>query len=514
MQREGQVGNLIAGEVGSRPLRRFVLRKHYNLIGLALFSATALGGFILFSARAQGLGFPLDDAWIHQTYARNLALLGEWSFIPGQPSSGSTAPLWTILLTMGYLVSVNPLIWAYLLGGLCLLGLAIAGQGLFRELTLSTKSIFPWAAVFLIGEWHLVWAAAAGMETILVAFLVLLGLGYISKARGHSWGFLGLFIGLAAWVRPDGITLLGPAMFTLVLVQAAWRKRFREISWLLGGFVLTFGPYLLFNELVQGSIWPNTFYAKQAEYAVMREAALPIRFFNQLTLPLIGSGLFLVPGFIAFGVQAVRQRRWAWLAMILWFFGYAMLYALRLPVTYQYGRYFMPAMPIFFVAGLAGTAILFAKLQANRVGWVIGRVWLLSLVGVWLAFYFVGAGRYAQDVGFIETEMVAVAHWVAENTHPDDLIAAHDIGALGYYSGRDLIDLAGLISPEVIPFMRDEARIAPFLDEQGVRYLVTFPEWYPDLVTRGTLVYQTQGTYSTAMGGENMAVFQWISTTP
>jgi len=35
-------------------------------------------------------GFPLDDAWIHQTYARNLGLSGMMAFTPGEPSAGST----------------------------------------------------------------------------------------------------------------------------------------------------------------------------------------------------------------------------------------------------------------------------------------------------------------------------------------------------------------------------------------------------------------------------------------
>ena len=42
---------------------------------------------------AAGGSFPLDDSWIHQTYGRNLALNGEWAFLPGKPSAASTSPL-------------------------------------------------------------------------------------------------------------------------------------------------------------------------------------------------------------------------------------------------------------------------------------------------------------------------------------------------------------------------------------------------------------------------------------
>ena len=114
-----------------------------------------------------------------------------------------------------------------------------------------------------------------------------------------------------------------------------------------------------------------------------------------------------------------------------------------------------------------------------------------------------------QIAAVIESEMVATANWVADNIEPTALIGAHDIGALGYFGNRNLLDLAGLISPEVIPFIRDEARLSDYLDEQSADYLVTFPGWYPDLVARSELIFQTDQGFSLASGGENMAVYRW-----
>jgi hypothetical protein len=90
------------------------------------------------------------------------------------------------------------------------------------------------------------------------------------------------------------------------------------------------------------------------------------------------------------------------------------------------------------------------------------------------------------------------------------VVAAHDIGALGYFGQRRLLDLAGLVSPQVIPFMRDEPRLAAFLDQQRADYLVTFPGWYPELVRRAPgPVYTTSGEYGPSLGDENMAVYRW-----
>ena len=48
-------------------------------------------------------GFPLDDSWIHLVFARNLATGHGLSFNPGDLVIGSTAPLWTALLSVLFL---------------------------------------------------------------------------------------------------------------------------------------------------------------------------------------------------------------------------------------------------------------------------------------------------------------------------------------------------------------------------------------------------------------------------
>ena len=482
---------------------------------LALFVLAVMGLYLISSSRASPLGFPLDDAWIHQTYARNLGLRGEWAFIPGHPSAGSTSPLWSALLALGYLLRINPFVWTFLLGGLSLLGLALAGEAWFRASLSRPWPAFPLAGLFLAGEWHLVWASVSGMETLLFGLFILLVLWQISRASNAKnesnalWGAIGLLIGISVWVRPDGLTLLGPAVMVLLLVKPSWKARLHSLVWLGAGAAIFFTPYLFFNWKVSGSILPNTFYAKQAEYAAQRSLPLVQRFFNEATLPLIGAGLFLLPGFVAFVWKSFRERQWAAMGAILWFLGYALLYALRLPVTYQYGRYFMPAMPVFFVTGLLGTWDLVSHLRGNRMAWLLARVAMLSGGIVWAAFTLQGAARYTTDVTFIQTNMVAPAQWVAAHTEPDALVAAHDIGAIGYFGQRQILDLAGLVSPEVIPFIRDENQLSGWLDRQQVDYLVVLNGWYTHLADGKPVVFQAGDGAETLPMDNQMVIYKW-----
>ncbi len=477
----------------------------------ALVAAAVMGLFLWACARIffYRIGFPLDDAWIHQTYARNLALRGEWAFLPGVRSAGSTAPLWTFLLAIGYKFFTQPYAWAFLLGFGGLLGTALLGEGLFRAEMPLWKSRIPWIALFLAGEWHLVWAAVSGMETTLYAAMILAVFWLLRRQTKAFWA-AGALAGLAVWVRPDGVTLIGPVLFVIVLSAPTWRARTLRILPALAAFSVGVGLYLLFNRLSAASWLPNTFYAKQAEYAIYQQFPLWQRFFSLAGLPLVGTGVLLLPGAVFSVWHAYRDRRWVLLSMAIWWLGYTLLYAVRLPVTYQHGRYLMPAMPVFFVLGAVGTARLLSGARLNgRLGFVLKRVWALSAAAAWIVFVGIGARGYAEDVAIIETEMVSAAHWINKNTPADALIAVHDIGAIGYYSQRNLIDLAGLVSPEVIPFIRDEDQLAEYMDARGVDYLVTFPSWYSEMVKRAEPVFEAGGYFPPASGEENIVVYRW-----
>jgi len=467
-----------------------------------------MGGYLLASQLKFRIGFPLDDAWIHQTYARNLAEWGQWAFWRGQVSGGSTAPLWSALLALGYWLKLSFYFWAFALGGVLLWGLAILGEQFLHQSVPAYKGKFPWAGIFIVGEWHLVWAAASGMETLLYAFLVTTVLVFLILKK-RNFLLLGALVGISLWVRPGAITLLGPVLVVAVLSGKAFKKISRDLFNVAIGFGIFLSLYLLFNLAVTGTPLPNTFYAKQAEYAILRELSpFWVRFLKEIGLPLIGAGALLLPGTLFYIWRSLKERNIAALVAVIWFLGYAAIYAWKLPVTYQHGRYMMPAMPIFFLWGLSGTLQLFEKAKSARKG-LLTFGWGSALVLIWLAFYGLGAKSYAEDVAFIESEMVVTAKWLAENIPSDALIAAHDIGALGYFDGRELVDLAGLVSPEVIPYIRDEETLASYLNSQNVEYLIVFPSWYKTLSEGLPLVYNTRGLFAPEIGGENMSLYEW-----
>lgn len=455
------------------------------------------------------VGFPLDDAWIHQTYARNVALHHQFAYNLGEPSAGSTSPLWTLLLAPGYLVPGDYRLWTYLLGAalLALTGWTIRrlSNRLFPEDTVSPTL----TAVFCILEWHLAWAAFSGMETILFVFLSLLALE--RHLAGERPIITGCIAGLLTLTRPEG------AMLWLLLLldtlttrwrgdqSASWPNVARRLTLLLLGFAILMAPYCAFNLSTTGQVFPNTFYAKQAEYReIIRNLPLWARWTRVAGVTLVGAQVLLVPGCLYAVFRIVRSRRSDALLPLVWWFSLVTAYAVRLPVAYQHGRYLIPGIPIVILYGVWGTRNLYPLPR------IVRRVLLISIPLLLAIFWLRGAQQYATDVRIIDSELAATGRWLRDNTPSDALVGAHDIGAIGYFSGRALVDTAGLVNPEVVSFIRDEERILAFLEDQGVDYIAIFPSWYPQIARspRLRVVHRSASPWIVRAGGDNIAVYE------
>jgi len=156
------------------------------LASLLAIGCLTLGVFALTAYRFTGGqgGVPLDDAWIHFQFARNLARGDGLSFNPGHPTSGSTAPLWTLLLAAVYFTggAVNGPVAGQLLSGACFLAVLAATYALGKQLTGSRWAAWLAGAVVATNG-RLVWGGLSALETCLFATLSLLAVGALALIR-------------------------------------------------------------------------------------------------------------------------------------------------------------------------------------------------------------------------------------------------------------------------------------------------------------------------------------------
>lgn len=483
-------------------------RKHQLLL-IAGLCLVVTGFYLLTAHRLYHVGFPLDDAWIHQTFARNLIELGEWSFNPGDPTSGSTSPLWTLLLTPAYIFGNISLAYTFLLGYLLLI---------ITSYFLVSSILHAWPSrnlshVFLIFticgmEWHLIWSAVSGMETILFTAIIS-GVFYLLTLNPNKLFILGFLTGLAVWTRPEGITLFGPVLFIIIFEHwKNWRELVRRIFIYLGLSSLFIFPYLLFNYELSGTIWPNTLLAKQMEYQVFMQTSIIFRYLTLFITPLIGSSVLLLPGFFLWIIQTLQSKNFRAGALYLWLFGFILIYSVKLPVTYQHARYLIPIIPVYIGLSLPGMIEIYNKYIDQRVGRVFGNAWVIATIIVNIGFAYLGSKAYATDVAIIETEMVEPSKWINLNTDETTIIAAHDIGALGYFGKRKVIDLAGLVNHEVIPIINDPQNILEYVKASNADLLMIFPGWYGEpFYDPSESIYTGHYYFAINSGGERMQIF-------
>lgn len=473
-----------------------------------------------------GSGFPLDDSWIHQTYARNLAQFGEWSFIPGQPSAASTSPLYTVLLSVGYILNLPYALWTHFLGATALATMSLLIVRMV-EWHLPTLRFAGWiAGLFAVSIWHMIWAAASGMETIIFSTLTTTLIYfawrehfYPAKSNFIWRGILfGIFAGLITLARPEGVLLVGIIGLVMLIAQpqGSLQKVVNYGTVSAIAFLIVLSPYLLLNLQLTGGVLPNTANAKFQQHAILLQLPYLTRIQN-LIIPLLPGGQFLLlPGVLIYVWMLNRKYSWQpallFLVPLIWVVTLIMLYAARLPAGYQHGRYVMPALPSLILVGVIGTVYAVERWKRSLLPRVLGRALLVSALLTAFMFSLVLAPPiYQRDVAVINEEMVASALWIGENLPQDELLAIHDIGAVGYFASRPMLDIAGLVSSDVAPIVADADALWELMQARDARYLMAFPDQIPgDSVDDERLcqVFITNGVAARSLGERNMAIYQ------
>jgi hypothetical protein len=129
---------------------------------------------------------------------------------------------------------------------------------------------------------------------------------------------------------------------------------------------------------------------------------------------------------------------------------------------------------------------------------------------MFLLLWINGASDYAYRIQLFNTVHMKAAQWINTNTPQNAVIATHDIGIIGYYTQRQIVDLAGLITPEIVPIMNDPQKMADFVRAKQVTYLIVYSGYYRELLTAldAQLVYSPGAEQLRAMGVEPFEVYE------
>lgn len=473
---------------------------------LVLLIALEVSNAALYLSTTKQPGFPLDDAWIHQTYARNLGLHGMMSFVPGIPSTGSTSAGWTALLAAGYFLNIPFHFWAYLWG--CIFAVLTAVTA--AQLSLSYFGNFKnavLAAVVCILEWHLAWSSVSGMEISLFIFLSLL---FLLLMHHNSPPYvMGLVAGLAFLARPEiSLLIVIYGIKLLIEKRSAILKFFTTATTFAIVLLIVISPWMVFNLTYSGRPFPSTISSKFMQYGYPFSAAKSLTYLWDVFLYFLdGPLMLLLPCAILAIYMIFRHKNTLLYYPIIWSLAIILIYAVTVPAIYHHGRYLMPLIPLLVIFGMEGLTFLFEKYQLNSHL----RIVIYLVIGAMVAALWVnGASTFALQVKLLTDNHADAARWIDENTPKDIVIATHDVGLVGYITQRQMVDIAGLITPEVIPIMNDQAKLAEFVRSKNVAYVIVFTGYYENFLSQldAQLVYSPSNEDIETYGLEPFEVFK------
>lgn len=480
------------------------MKKWRSLLGLLIVLQVL--STALYLGKAGGPGFPLDDAWIHQTYARNLGLYGTMAFSPGQPSTGSTSFGWTLLLAIGYFFRIPFFLWTYLLGGIFAVTTAYIAACLSQIYSDDFRNAWT-VGILCILEWHLAWASMSGMEIGLFTSSILLFFLFLHKNTRPL--LLGGLVGLTVLIRPEGIILILVYGLKLLLDHPlSYKNIFRNLSFFLLAFLVVVSPWILFNLAYSHRPFPNTISAKFMVYGYPWSLGKSLTYLWKVFIYFLdGPLLLLIPAAALTVYKAWRAKNKFLLYPLTWFATLIGLYAVALPAIYDQGRYLMPLIPLFVIAGVEGFGQILARLKLSA--FLRSGSWLL-LFGMVCLLWINGASDFAYRIQLFNTVHMKAAEWINTNTSPDTIIATHDIGILGYYTQRPIVDLAGLITPEIVPIMNNPPRLAEYLRAKHVTYLIVYSGYYREVldVLHAQRVFSPGAQQLRAMGVEPFEIYK------
>src|SRR5437899_10613674 len=217
---------------------------------LLVLLATALAVAVLLLRErviAGAAGFPLDDSWIHLHFARNLAAGAGFSYNPGVPIAGSTAPLWTLLLGAGAVVASTSLAMAKGVGIVATVGAALVTRRAALAWAVR-RDVALIASIALLWMGPIVWGALSGMEVSLAALLVAAAL----LAHAHDRPLASaVWVALAVLARPEALLLVP-------FVAAARPLTLRRVAVFAVVTTVVVAPAILFSLATAGTPYPAT----------------------------------------------------------------------------------------------------------------------------------------------------------------------------------------------------------------------------------------------------------------
>jgi hypothetical protein len=482
----------------------------------------------------------IDDSYITFRYSRNILAGNGFTFNPEERVLGTTTPLYTLILTgVGSIFGgsntpfpeiswiLNAILDAIACVVLLQVGKKMASDrvGLIAALS---WAVAPFSVTFSIG----------GLETSLFVLLLFLTSYFYLYSKPYGLWLCAFFMILT---RPDALVFILP-MIAFPVIHRGLRCIYKFKPIILASIPLV--AWIVFSSIYFGSPLPHSVTAKSVAYLLPENAAF-IRFLQHYLTPFneqytfgqnfLYAGLVFYPLLYVFGSLAIFRKDSSSLPILAYPLLYFLTFSLAHPLIFRW--YLTPPLPFYILILLTGAEALLTKIATMLKGKWAQSTWVKILVTSILCLPIVislnswvikpnhGNSTPSPEMAWIKLEEIyqMAAKDALEITFQHSVIAAGDVGVLGYDTNRKILDTVGLNSPvstKYYPLSAEEYVInyaiptQLILDEQPD--LVIFLEVYGrNTLLRSTAFlssYRLVNEYPTDLySSRNMLMYQRIN---
>lgn len=379
-------------------------------------------------------GFTADDALITFRYAENIAATGQFVYNTGEHVLGTTTPLFTLILAIVRLIGIKPLITA--------MAVSLLSSGWTAVL------LYRFSRSLRFGRWDFVaplafilWprtlpADISGMETALFTALVLTAFWYLHNRVPY---YALASATLATLVRPEGLLCLAVVLAKVIIEDPRDWKRYLAVPMTL------IIPWLGFALFYFGSFIPHSATAKLALYGGIASTtpwdSLGLLLGWRNPLGWLHTALAIVGSYWLIKKQNYGRPELIWLLLFILF-----LSNTGTPVFFWY---FVPANPLYLLLAAAVLPMMQSQFEQIKDRFnLFAPAVAVSLSLVLLISVYIKVVQYTHAQKYNHNVLRAVGEYL--NTHADrerEIVAAEDIGYIGYFSEMPLLDRDGLVSP-------------------------------------------------------------------
>ena len=364
--------------------------------------------------------------------------------------------LWLFIVSAGGAVGLDLYTCAKCLD-LILAAAAIAAFFFLARRWLSGEFAALCATVtFASGAWFMRWAGS-GMETSLTALLLILT--FLRLARRDHFGATA-FSAMLFLVRPEACLLFPVLCFDALRTSGNRKSALPNIFGMIAVYAVIVLPWLAYAKMIFGNIIPNTLRAKSSgQFSV---GDVWITFLDYAKTLGLSDGIavivILICGawIVAKRIRASENSEGTWrdaIAAMLWIVLLSAVYCLKgVNIVSRYLLLFSPLLVL--LAFQCAQAVLRISGREHLVRSGLLALSLLIVSQNQIGYRIVVLPGIKQFTKGMDETFIPIGKWLNANTTANSTVIVGDIGAIGYYSERTVFDVAGLISPQMLPLLQ------------------------------------------------------------